>query len=126
MKWDGLFITLPKEFLIKGVNNIQIQVDCLYRNDGTGLHSFTDTDGKQYLYSQGEAYFNNRVFPFFDQPDLKSYMEVELFAPKDWIVLSNEKPVKIQAFSEGDYEFYSFPRTKLLPSYLFAFIAGPY
>jgi aminopeptidase N len=42
------------------------------------------------------------------------------------MVLSNEKATKVPSFSLGDFEFYSFPTTKLLSSYLFALAAGPY
>ena len=44
-----------------------------YRNDGYGLHSFTDkVDRQQYLYTQFEPSYSNFVFPQFDQPDLKA------------------------------------------------------
>ncbi len=46
--------------------------------------SFIDTDQKQYLYTQFEPYFANRVFPLFDQPDLKAPLTLTLACPSDW------------------------------------------
>jgi len=51
---------------------------------------------------------------------------LSVLAPKNWIVLSNEKPIKVQAMNMEIFDFYSFPKTKLLSSYLFALAAGPY
>ncbi len=62
-----------------------------YDNDGSGCVSFTDVDGKQYLYTQFEPYMANRVFPIFDQPNLKAKMNLSIHCPKEWeAVLSNE------------------------------------
>lgn len=52
-----------------------------YDNDGSGLVSFTDVDKKQYLYTQFEAYYANRVFACFDQPDLKATMTLNVICP---------------------------------------------
>ena len=63
-----------------------------YNNDGSGCVSFIDVDQKQYLYTQFEPYYANRVFPLFDQPDLKAKMRLNTVSPSDWKkVLSNEK-----------------------------------
>lgn len=45
IKWDQLFITLPKDQLKVGENIVNIEFSCKYSNDGCGLHSFIDTDG---------------------------------------------------------------------------------
>ena len=49
--------------------------------DGSGCVSFTDVDKKQYLYTQFEPFMANRVFPMFDQPDLKAKMKLALTYP---------------------------------------------
>lgn len=52
-----------------------------YDNDGNGCISFIDVDGKQYIYTQFEAYHANQVFPCFDQPDLKAPMQFSVISP---------------------------------------------
>lgn len=47
-----------------------------YDSDGSGCVSFIDVDQKQYLYTQFEPFMANRVFPLFDQPDLKAKMKL--------------------------------------------------
>lgn len=90
---------LPRTLLHSNAKNIvEIVYENEYANDGLGLHSFTDTDGKQYLYSQCEAFWCNRIFPTFDQPDLKATLKLSAVYPSDWIVLSNQ-------FSETEDSF---------------------
>jgi aminopeptidase N len=61
-----------------------------YNNDGSGCVSFVDVDNKQYIYTQFEAYYANRVFPCLDQPDLKAKMNLSVISPSEWKkVLSN-------------------------------------
>jgi aminopeptidase N len=104
-------------------------------------------DKKQYLYTQFESYFANRVLAQFDQPDLKAKMRLNIICPKIWKVLSNEYAHLEEDFNAEKYvsstrtshkELLSafvagkegkmtlFPDTKLLPTYLYCFIAGEY
>lgn len=65
-----------------------------YNNDGSGCVSFIDVDEKQYIYTQFEPYAANRVFPCFDQPDLKAKMNLSILTPQDWKrVISNESAI---------------------------------
>jgi aminopeptidase N len=61
--WNKLFLILPKEKLVRGPNVVRITFNNEYVRNGNGLHSFTDTDGKQYLYSQCEPYYCRMIFP---------------------------------------------------------------
>ena len=62
----------------------------LYMNTGEGLHRFVDpVDGAVYLYSQFETADAKRLFPCFDQPDLKATFTFTVTAPADWQVVSN-------------------------------------
>lgn len=95
INWNKLFIRIPKELLKPNQKNrVNIQYTTKYASDGCGLHSFTDADGKQYLYSQGESYFCNRFFPCMDQPDLKAILRFTTVTPKEWAVISNENPTE--------------------------------
>ena len=87
---DG-FILLDVTKLKEGTNKVGVHYHNKYDNDGSGCVSFTDVDGKQYLYTQFESYFANRVLALFDQPDLKATMRLNVISPSTWKkVLSNE------------------------------------
>jgi aminopeptidase N len=58
-----------------------VNYDNIYNNDGNGCVSFIDVDKKQYLYTQFEPYHANKVFPLFDQPDLKAQMKLNILSP---------------------------------------------
>jgi len=145
---DG-FIYLETAKLKEGENIIGIHYSCSYNNDGSGCVSFIDVDSKQYIYTQFESYYANRVIPCFDQPNLKAKMRLGVISPADWKkVLSNEhatveKELNLPdeylqhhqcAFKDEVTEYLKgksgkvtiFPETKLLPSYLYCFIAGEY
>lgn len=102
--WNGLFVKIPTQYLNNGRNTLTIVFSNEYSNDGNGLHSFTDTDSKQYLYSQCEAYWCNRIFPSFDQPDLKATLEVTITAPTDWVIISNELKTHDAPFTKDGYK----------------------
>ena len=131
------FLTLLGSHLQEGKNEVQIRYKNLYANDGLGLHSFVDTDEKQYIYSQCEAYAANKVLPCFDQPDLKARLTLTMAVPNDWVAISNQsateealKNIKLDdhlsAEEQKTYTVTAFSATPRLPTYLYAFIAGPY
>lgn len=91
----------------------------------------------------------NRIFPTFDQPDMKATLEVSIVAPKGWVILSNELKLVESEFSLEAYKkanpslsfiddlyghvenpeanhFAVFKRTQLYPTYLYGFISGEY
>lgn len=77
---DG-FIILDTNSLAVGHNIVGIHYSNSYNNDGSGCVSFIDVDTKQYVYTQFEPYYANRVFPCFDQPDLKAKMRLSVISP---------------------------------------------
>lgn len=100
VKIEEGFVLLDVSKLKVGTNNIAVLYHSQYANDGSGLVSFIDVDGKQYLYTQFEPYYANRVFACFDQPNLKAQMRLNLICPTDWKkILSNEYPVVDCQFS---------------------------
>lgn len=134
---QGRFVNLPQNSLVKGENQLSIKFSNKYVNDGNGLHSFTDTDGQQYIYSNLEPYHANKIFPCFDQPDLKAKFNLTVLAPKEWNVISNElitekqpSAEKLEEFlkpeEQDKYKVWSFNPTPPLSTYLYALIAGPY
>jgi aminopeptidase N len=83
-KHEGYILIPQKHIKERDWNNIAIEYSNEYDKDGNGCVSFIDVDQKQYLYTQFEPYFANRVFPLFDQPDLKAPMTLTLSCPNEW------------------------------------------
>jgi len=84
-------IILDSNMLQVGLNKVTVEMINNYRNDGYGIHSFTDkVDLNQYLYTQFEPNYCHYAFPSFDQPDLKAKLSLTTLASKDWSVISNQ------------------------------------
>lgn len=97
----------------------------LYTNTGEGLHRFQDpSDGEVYLYSQFEVQDAQRVYPCFDQPDLKSVFNFTVKAPSNWTVLSCQSATAKE--TEGQTTTWTFAPTPIMSTYITAICAGPY
>jgi aminopeptidase N len=106
-------------------NVLVVDAECAYSRSGEGLHRFTDpVDGRVYLYSDLETFDAHRVYPCFDQPDMKATFEFTVKAPTDWQVVSNLAAESYVA--EGTAVRWRFPVTPLLATYFTAVAAGPY
>lgn len=130
------------------LNILHIKFANRYYTDGNGLHTYTDVDGSQYLYTQSEPYWGNRVFPMFDQPDLKAQYILHATSPEDWMVLTSVNCKYTStwgSFVQGGYgsdyyrllrqEFTEIPEgniwwefnsTVVLSTYLQNIVCGPY
>ena len=148
--WKNGDLNLPATNLTVGKNCVEVQFVNAYNTDGNGLHSTTKPDGKQYIYSQSEPFHTNRVYPVFDQPDLKGKMTFHFLSPADWRIVANTDFTLNQTLTDldlnrenqtcfekrvlellkddfkGEKQYYSFKQTKILSTYLFAFVGGPY
>ncbi|MCM1971455.1 aminopeptidase N [Streptomyces sp. G1] len=81
---------LPLTGLTEGPHELRIAARMRYSRTGEGLHRFTDpADGETYVYTQMFLDDVQRVFPAFDQPDLKAVFEFTVTAPAHWTVLAN-------------------------------------
>jgi aminopeptidase N len=87
--YNGAFLTLPAQALREGSNSVFVAHEHAFGEDGTGLHRFVDPeDHRTYLYTYLWPYYANRVFPSFDQPNLKAKITLTVTAPEDWTVVS--------------------------------------
>ena len=85
--FNGARITLSN---LRDANELHVLATCDYQNIGAGLNRFKDpVDHKVYLHSQFETFDAHRMFPCFDQPDLKASFTFTVLAPSDWVVVSN-------------------------------------
>ncbi|MEY3625180.1 MAG: aminopeptidase, partial [Actinomycetota bacterium] len=120
---DGVRISLPN---LQTSNRLRIKAVGIYSNTGEGLHKFVDpVDGEVYLYTQFEVPDSRRMFPVFEQPDLKAVFEFSVTAPKGWKVISNSPTPEPSTVSDtlARWDFAPTPR---ISSYITALIAGPY
>ena len=123
--YNGFFITLPATSLKAGSNEVQVEYRQDYGKDGTGLHRFTDPeDGLTYLYTYLWPYYANRLFPSFDQPNLKATFDLQVTAPAGWTVVS-AAPGEISE-SNDLVSSWTFATTPKMSTYIFSLHAGPY
>lgn len=116
----------------EGLNSAEIEYQNDYSNDGLGLHHYIDPEDTEfYCYSQCEPYSANRIFPCFDQPDLKATHKLSVAAPSVWKVIGNEKLENRIALpklpgSTASQTLHVFNTTPRMSTYLFAVCSGPY
>ncbi|HET9848261.1 MAG TPA: aminopeptidase N [Candidatus Dormibacteraeota bacterium] len=122
--FNGERITLSN---LRDANELHVIGTCEYGNIGAGLSKFKDpVDHKIYLHSQFETFNAHRMFPCFDQPDLKATFTFTVLAPSDWIVVSNNPGQAQQVAGRENIKRWTFGASPKMSSYLTAIIAGPY
>ena len=85
-------------------NNLLIEATGRYTNTGEGLHRFVDpVDGEVYLYSQFEVPDSRRMYPVFEQPDLKTEFTFIVTAPAFSIAPMLYSGVKIWSYFRKGY-----------------------
>jgi len=100
--YNGAFVRLPAESLVPGDNRVQIEFGHDYSRTGQGLHRFEDPeDGRVYIHTHFEPYDANRLFPGFDQPDLKARFTLEVSAPAAWHIVSASRESAIETEASG-------------------------
>ena len=124
-RYDGHRIHLHVSELHSGQNKLEVVYGHKYATNGDGLQRFKDpVDEQVYLYSNFEPYSANRMFPCFDQPDLKASYELTVEAPEEWQVISNTPERDVTHVNGRDS--WQFPPSPLLSTYLVALHAGPF
>ena len=126
VRHDGARLALRLE---PGHNIVEVEAEATFSTSGQGLHRFFDpVDGRCYLYTQFEPADARRLFPCFEQPDLKAHHHITVLAPEPWRVLSNQPRVDggpVPAHGENPAGVrHTFAPTPLLSSYLTCIVAG--
>ena len=112
---------------LKAANELHVLGTCDYQNIGVGLSRFKDpVDDRVYLHTQFETFDAHRVFPCFDQPDLKATFDFTVFAPEDWVVVSNTQGRSDRVEGRAGIKRWTFPTTPKMSTYLTAIVAGPF
>lgn len=121
-KW---FIRFAPELFAAGKNNLRIHYTHPFATAGDGLHRYKDQQtGNVYLYSNFEPYNAHKMFPHFDQPDIKATYKLDVNAPQEWQVISTTRELNIAPL--GDKKHWKFAQTPVMASYVFSLHAGPY
>jgi aminopeptidase N len=107
-------------------NELVIHMHGSYSNTGEGLQRSKDpVDDEVYIYSQGETAFIRKMYPCFDQPDLKARFALTVIAPNHWQVISNNPVTEKTELAENKCQW-QFSATPRISTYITALIAGPY
>ena len=124
-EYNEHFLTFKEDNFKTGKNTLNIKFRHAYNKEGSGLYYFKDpVDQTVYTYSDFEPFSANKLFPLFDQPNLKATFELNADVPAHWQVVSNlreDSVVKNQARAN-----WHFPPSPLMSSYIFALHAGEY
>lgn len=128
--YDGLRIQLAAKHLILGPNQIVVEYQHPFETSDHGLYRFEDpVDKKLYAYTNLEPHEALRIFPCFDQPDLKAIFKVSVSAPSEWEVIANSLQVVLptnQSGAQPGLKNWRFEDTAPISTYLFFLGAGPY
>mgnify|MGYP002652497155 CR=1 FL=1 len=123
-RFDGARLPVPG--LTEGEHELVVEGVGRYMNTGEGLHRFVDpADGEVYLYTQFEVADCRRMFPVFEQPDLKATFQFTITAPAHWQVIDNSptpEPTPVEG-QEGAATW-AFAPTERMSSYITALVAG--
>ncbi len=123
--WSSNRIALPSN-LLREQNIVRIVYRNQYDHTGVGLHQFVDPkDKEEYLYSQCEPYEAHRIFPCFDQPDIKAIYRTRIAAPGEWKVITNSPEIARGIIDDGRIAR-EFEKSPLFSPYLFAIVAGSF
>jgi cytosol alanyl aminopeptidase len=83
-----------------------------------------EVDQRWYVFTQFESIEARRALPCFDEPRFKVPWRLTLEVPKDHVAASNAPTTSEKAL--GDMKEVVFAETPALPTYLYAFVVGPF
>ena len=106
-----------------GRYTLRIQFGGKYRSGPEGINKFR-RDSLDYICTQMEAIYARTAFPCFDEPHFKILYQMSLRVPEKMFAASN-MPVRSEVRSSG-FRTVVFDTTRPTPSYLIAFVVGPY
>jgi len=123
--YEQYFIQLPASLFKQEKNHLRITFEHDYSNAGAGLHRYQDPESNRvYLFSNFEPYDANKMFPHFDQPNIKASFELSALVPSDWQVVSTTRESSIS--DDKNKKLWKFPASEKISSYVFSLHAGPY
>lgn len=98
-----------------------------YKPPVTPAASVPQEDGYHYMFStQFESCDARRVFPCFDEPNLKATFDFDIEIPDDQTALSNMPEKETRKGSKGGLKVVSFERSPKMSTYLLAWAFGDF
>lgn len=123
-------LIVPAALLGDGLNGIRAKFRTKVAATGTPLTVYRDAvDKRDYYYTLLVPADAHGLFPCFDQPDLRAIFRLELDVPENWTAVSNTAPINAndpEPKQPAKGRLWRFAASKPLPTYLFAFAAGPF
>lgn len=120
-------IDIPVKFLQSGMNVLNFEYVNLFDKTGSGFHKFKDPlDEEEYIYTDFEPFDAHRLFPCFDQPDLKAEYQLSIKGPSRWEYIHNAPVLSEEFLSDDNRKKIQFEKTAKFSTYLFAIVVGPY
>jgi aminopeptidase N len=121
--YDGRRIVLDD---LSAEQEVTVEARIPYVTDGDGFHTFTDpADGETYVGAYVGMDVAQRVFPCFDQNDLKAPVTVSATVPAGSSVLANGRAEGVETADDGRSTWH-FATTPPIPLPMFTVCAGPW
>ncbi|MFN8519812.1 MAG: aminopeptidase N [Chloroflexota bacterium] len=115
-------LLLPED-LAPGPVEVAVTYRHRYDHTGDGFHRFVDPeDATEYVYSNFQPFEAHRLFPCFDQPDIKATYRLTVDAPAHWAVVSATR-AQVERLPDGARR-HRFAETPRFSTYLLPVIAG--
>jgi aminopeptidase N len=155
INWNGKILRLDSSFTQAGRNSVNINFRSRYSTDNNGLTAFDyhaedqNATPERYIFGWNEFNGCQKMFPNFDQPDIRGTFKLFLAGPSTWQCRSNGfrkenfhyvdvsncsskflNAAHDRLFQEvstpehGSHEVWEFCQTEDMPSYLFGVYAG--
>ncbi|CEM28885.1 unnamed protein product [Vitrella brassicaformis CCMP3155] len=86
--------------LLKEHNEVVVVFASDYDRTGAGLHQIIEESEQQvfeYYCANPGVFETHRIFPCFDQPDLRAQLRLSVIAPSQWTVITNMPPLEVSA-----------------------------
>jgi aminopeptidase N len=123
--WRRGHLLVPASVLQAGRNEVAVTFTAGIAAAGASIIRYDDrTDGARYLYTLLVPSDAHRLFPSFDQPDLKARVRLSITAPAGWTVVANGRESGREPVAGGIR--WRFRETAPISTYLIAFAAGPW
>jgi alanyl aminopeptidase len=120
---EGLVTATVDRELEKGNYTLEIDFSKDYNTQAVGLYRM-EHEGQGYLFTQFQAVDARKAFPCWDEPVFKIPFKLTVHLPDGQTAVSN---TPINKFGlENDMQTIVFQKTRPLPTYLVALIAGPF
>jgi aminopeptidase N len=120
-------VLVPPDLLVHGQNGIAAKFRSAIGATGTPLTVYRDpVDNNEYFYTLVVPADAHRLYPCFDQPDLRARFQITLDLPNEWTAVSNSGLADDESKDLDNGKRWAFRPTKPLPTYLMAFACGPF